>query len=195
MENRIKVGGGMIQAISDWAKNLIFLVVFAAFLELLLPSSQMQKFLRVIVGLLVMMAVLNPIVNLFEEIEAGEDIPVFKQNNPPIEYEIKQDEHMYIKIYEKELARQIKSTIKSLEGVANVDVIVHADENIKQGKVASVEIMIQEQGKGLNIKPIHIRMRDGNEKVKVDEKLEKKVLSTVAELYQIPSDIIKIQVM
>ncbi len=185
----------MIQAISEWAKNLIFLVVFATFLEMLLPSSQMQKFLRVIVGLLIMMAILNPIVNLFEDIESGQDIPVFKQDNFSAKYEIRQDEHMYIKIYEKELARQIKSTIKSLEGIQNVDVIVHADKNVKQGKVESVGIMIQQQGKGSNIKPIHIRMQENNEIEKLDEKTEKKVLHTVSELYQIPLEIIKIQVM
>ena len=55
--------------------------------------------------------------------------------------------------------------------------------------------MIQQQGKGSNIKPIHIRMQENNEIEKLDEKTEKKVLHTVSELYQIPLEIIKIQVM
>ena len=186
----------MIQAISDWAKNLIFLVIFAAFLEMLLPSSHMQKFLRVIVGMLIMMAVLNPIVHVFEHIEAGDEISVFQQKQSHIEdYSVTQDEHLYLRLYEKELARQIKSTVKALDGVQNVEVVVHADEKVKQGKVAQVIVLIQEKTNGFMIKPINIKRAEHDKQGKVDEKIQKKVLTTVAELYQLSPEIIEVQAM
>lgn len=48
-------------------RNLVFLVMMAAFLEMLLPLQGTRRFVQVIIGLFVLLAVLGPIVTLFRQ--------------------------------------------------------------------------------------------------------------------------------
>ncbi len=48
-------------------RNLVFLVMLAAFLEMLLPLQGTRRFVQVIIGLFVLLAVLGPIVTLFKQ--------------------------------------------------------------------------------------------------------------------------------
>jgi len=54
-----------METILSVVRNLVFLVLLAAFLELLLPLKDSRKFVQVILGLFVLAVVLNPIVSLF----------------------------------------------------------------------------------------------------------------------------------
>lgn len=63
----------MLDAAAAWVRQLIFLALFASFFELLLPSGALQKFVRVIVGLLIMLAVLRPAAEFFEARLGGGD--------------------------------------------------------------------------------------------------------------------------
>lgn len=47
--------------LSEWIKNLIFLMVFAAVMELLLPNNDMKKFVRLLIGLFLVAAILRPV--------------------------------------------------------------------------------------------------------------------------------------
>jgi stage III sporulation protein AF len=51
----------MIEAIGEIVRNVCILVILAAFLELLLPSGQLNGFVRLVMGLLILAAILNPI--------------------------------------------------------------------------------------------------------------------------------------
>lgn len=54
----------LIPWIKQWVGNVIVLVFLAMLLELLLPRGSMQRFVRVVMGLLVMLAVLQPVFGL-----------------------------------------------------------------------------------------------------------------------------------
>ncbi len=51
----------MIEAIGEIVRNVCILVILAAFFELLLPSGQLSGFVRLVMGLLILAAVINPI--------------------------------------------------------------------------------------------------------------------------------------
>ncbi len=51
----------MISALSDWLKHLVVLILLAVFLDMVLPSTSMQRYARTVLGLIVMLAMLAPL--------------------------------------------------------------------------------------------------------------------------------------
>ena len=50
--------------LNDWLKNVIMVVMFAAFVELILPGKSMQKYARLVLSMLILLALLRPVVEL-----------------------------------------------------------------------------------------------------------------------------------
>jgi len=56
-----------MEVIRQLVRNLAILAIMAAFLEMLLPLKGTRRFVQVIIGLFIMLAVLGPIVSLFRQ--------------------------------------------------------------------------------------------------------------------------------
>jgi stage III sporulation protein AF len=50
-----------------WIKKLILLVLLATFLELLLPTNAYQKYVRMAMGLLILLTLLTPLLEIFQK--------------------------------------------------------------------------------------------------------------------------------
>ncbi|WP_096434709.1 stage III sporulation protein AF [Alteribacter populi] len=50
----------------EWVTNIIMLILFAAILELLLPNSSLQRYVKLVVGLMVLMVMIQPILSVFK---------------------------------------------------------------------------------------------------------------------------------
>lgn len=57
----------MISFLSDWVKQLVIVVLMAGLAEMLVPRGQFKGYVQVVVGLVVLLAVLNPVVGLLEK--------------------------------------------------------------------------------------------------------------------------------
>lgn len=55
----------MISYLEAWIKNIVVILLLTSFVELLLPESELEKYTRVVLGLFIVIAILNPILNLF----------------------------------------------------------------------------------------------------------------------------------
>ena len=51
-----------MEFLSGWIREVIVLLVFIVFLELLIPRSSTENFVRVVAGLLIMVTILKPVV-------------------------------------------------------------------------------------------------------------------------------------
>lgn len=56
-----------MEILSQVVRNLVFLLLFYAFLEMLLPMKEVRKFVQVILGLFIVVTVLNPLISLVKE--------------------------------------------------------------------------------------------------------------------------------
>lgn len=56
----------MIDWLSDWLKQLILMIMLATFVDLLLPNQNMQRYVKTVLGLFILMTLLNPIFALFQ---------------------------------------------------------------------------------------------------------------------------------
>lgn len=62
--------------LSDWLKKLILLVLLAAITDLLLPNSNMQRYARLAIGLLIILTLLSPILAIFKLENLGQTISI-----------------------------------------------------------------------------------------------------------------------
>lgn len=51
----------MIGALSDWLRHLVIVILLAVFLDYALPSNAMQKYVRMVLGLVVMLTMVDPL--------------------------------------------------------------------------------------------------------------------------------------
>ncbi|MCI0183150.1 MAG: stage III sporulation protein AF [Acidibacillus sp.] len=56
----------MIGALSEWLRHLVMIILLAVFLDLILPTTSLQKYVRTVLGLVVMLTMLTPITALIE---------------------------------------------------------------------------------------------------------------------------------
>jgi stage III sporulation protein AF len=52
--------------LGDWLREIILVVLLAAFVELLLPSKSMERYARLVLSLLILLTLLSPIVSLLK---------------------------------------------------------------------------------------------------------------------------------
>jgi len=57
----------MIEAISLWLQKIILLVLIATVLDMLLPSSSIQRYVKFVMGLLILLSIISPIMGLLEK--------------------------------------------------------------------------------------------------------------------------------
>lgn len=205
----------MIHILGEWVKQITMVILFASFTELLLPNSHMQRFVKLIMGLLIMYAMLNPITEVLQafpqifshsqttETKPTEQAPL-KQNN---ELMIKKTETLTAEVYQKDLAKQVKALVLANEGILDAQVFLdlkqQAEEKNKY-KINKMTIYIQPGsdeksgdikkvarisiGKALSNTP------DGTQN-SPDSKLCEKIRKPITELFQLSESQIEIKLL
>lgn len=151
-------------ALSEWVKYIILVILFATFIEFLLPNNNMQRFIRLILGLYVMMAILNPFITFIEQPREEQSLKAFATISPEskklpnnAEKLIQERESLSVQIYKNELEKQIRALVLSAEGINDAMVIV--DFSVVEGKevkgfpsVKTITIHIQTNGATATLK-------------------------------------------
>ena len=159
-----------MQTISELVRNVTIIVIIAGFLEMMLPSSELKRFIKMVMGLFVLVSILNPIVSLLRQETAYE---VFAWQDPVQGMELnsilQQGEELSRDMTEKaevmyanSMGKQMETIVKLVKGVAWVE----ADVKVKEtgthpdyGKIERAVLVIgigeQEQS---TIEPINIRI-------------------------------------
>ncbi|MEB1806549.1 MAG: stage III sporulation protein AF [Bacillaceae bacterium] len=65
--------------LTDWLTNIIIFILLATILELLLPNSSMQRYVKMVVGLLLLVIILNPLLSIFSK-DINDILPNFSNN-------------------------------------------------------------------------------------------------------------------
>lgn len=188
----------MIETLTNWVKGLMMLVLFAAFLELILPSSNMQKFVRVIIGLLIMLAILNPVTDFLTKDFSWKAIPSFKaqtsnEMNLNLDGSKEKKEQLIYTMYKKELENQMKLTVESLHGVGSAKVVLDIrnkrdeDKNkmINHAQVF-VKPVLDKEVQPVN--KIDLKQKKNERQLELNSELKNMILHTLCELYQIPAE-------
>jgi len=195
----------LLEVVTNWVTDIIFVVLFASFLELLLPSSSMQRFVRVIMGLFIMMAILNPVIDAIHARLGSIQVPALSTNAEQSAIILnhakdtaQEREHLSSEIYKKELAKQMKIMIMALDGVADAQVVVSAnsdDHSNVSSKINKVVVYVTPGIKNTGVKVEKISIGGAaKEKNNMGGDFENKIINLIAELYQIPKEVIDIKI-
>ena len=152
--------------LTDWVTNIIVFILFAIILDMLLPSSTMQKYTKLVVGLLLIAVFITPILSIFNKNFTGDIQGKILQSstwsNPKVEnsFESKKREieetqqayileHMAVQLKteaEKELMDQsnyaiedIKITLLDKNGEMNVENIETIEVFVAENQESSSE--------------------------------------------------------
>lgn len=191
----------MFLMLTAWIKNIIFIVLFASFLELLLPNSSMQRFVRVIMGLFIMLAILGPAIDVVQRSITPLQVPTLSSGNSMVilndaQNFVQHREVIATEQYKKELAQQMQVMITALEGVADAKVVIdiYGNDQVEKGKIKSVMVYLTPgmTSKTLPVKKVTIG-GEGKVVSDVNRQLAEKVKRLLMELYQLPKAIITVQ--
>ncbi len=142
----------MISEITAWVKSIVLVVLFATFLEFLLPSSSMQRFVRVIMGLFIMLALLNPLIDILHSRWLPEKVAVFGTSSGnsseikrAVDRAVENRAQVTQDIYRRDMARQIRALVIAIDGVSEARVVVDTEDSKNQiaGAIRSVTIYVQ----------------------------------------------------
>jgi stage III sporulation protein AF len=144
--------------LKEWIRNIVVLVLFAGFMELLLPSSSMKRFLQVVVGLFVLTLLLEPVVTLMKKVEEEPsfDLPAVADNRTAEVLEKGRElaERQQMKVleeYRRNVARQVATLLElsSQDKVREVRVDVEEVPSRPDfGRLRSLKVILEHAGEG-----------------------------------------------
>jgi stage III sporulation protein AF len=198
----------MMAEISAWVKSIVMVVLFATFLEFLLPASSMQRFVRVIMGLFIMLSILNPLINVLHSQILPEPVAVF--GNPATrasEIErasqdaAKGRSQLTHEMYRKDLAKQIRALVMAVEGVAEVRVAVETNDEEGSKNIGAIKKIVLYVQPGLTstnskIKKVSIDTTNtaaADNRPELSSATRDKIQRVITELYPIREDQLTIQ--
>lgn len=108
-----------MQLLNEWIGNIVIFILVAVIMELLVPNTQLQKYVKMVVGLLLILLLLSPLLNvfstdpdkIFDSIKIEETISedFFEKNMNKQKKEIQATQSAYI---EEQMAVQMKRQVE-----------------------------------------------------------------------------------
>lgn len=187
----------MLAAVTDWVRNIVLVVLFASFLELLLPTNGMQRFVRVVMGLLILLAILTPVVDVLQssrmpEVPAlgGQGGQTADRVRSGAENVVRERDRLAQEMYKRDLARQIRAVVTAVDGVADARVAVSLaqDKEGRNGALDKVVVYVQPGLAAADRKVDKIVAGAGGEaRSELRAALRDKIARTICEIYQLPA--------
>lgn len=204
-----------MDVLRDLVRNMAVIVVLASFLELLLPTGSMRGFVRLVMGLFMILTVLNPLLSF---IKADFTFPAFiapvltSETGEAIskgEIMAKTNQELALEEYKKSLALQIKA-VAELKGsliVENVTVSLKGEDSGQPtGEIEKVTLAVIPGNRGKDsvessvapVVPVNIngekKAKDEKqqEQVSLMPKLKNQLVTTLANFYNLTPSQVKI---
>lgn len=148
----------MIAWLSEWLKQIILVILLAAFVDLLMPNNGLQRYVRTVLGLFILLTLLSPIFNLFQKsldprklMASVEELPALVRGSTvsgsanttvmkPLDTVLQEanklktvNEQQTIQLLETRLASELKISLETISQVKvkNVSVTIQSDNNGK----------------------------------------------------------------
>ena len=187
-------------ALTEIVRNVLVIVLVAGFLEMLLPEGNMKPLVRLCIGMFILIAVLNPVLNFFfneRDFQIGSWDYQPEQAEPVIDIETEGarinramlDQSQ--KVARAKLEEQINAVAVLVPGVEKVAAQVEIDEKGKmQNLMLSVSTGTEEVEPDEN-KSARVRGKSRNDD-ETRERLENKIIDLIHNLYGFEESTIKI---
>lgn len=202
-----------MEMLHSWITTLVAAVLITNFLEMLLPDNDLKKFVRVVLGIFIIVTILHPLLGLlhqninFEHImlkasgqggDGVEDVLAKGRQFKQVTGGMAQEQ------YTKGLARQVRSLALLVDGVADAKAAVQLEKKA-EGKIEIIKIGLKTKGifpaePGM-VKPVEVQVFPTSatvpkEKVlKEDQRLIRAVRETVINFYNLSADQVEVHIL
>ncbi len=140
----------MLDIIGDLVKNLIVLVILASFVELILPGNKFQPYIKLAAGIMILISILNPLLQLFSLVpDLEKEIKQMGSFNlEGYNYDREEGLEFYqesiLNEYEWRLQKQVKEIVEkhSLELVSFQAEVAEDVEEENFGEIMKIEITL-----------------------------------------------------
>ncbi|MBB3867389.1 stage III sporulation protein AF [Geobacillus sp. NFOSA3] len=197
-----------MQIVIEWVTNILIFILFATMIDLLLPSSNMQKYVKMVVGLILLLLMLSPILKLlsidpdrwFASIisEKGSQQEMMKNEIEMKKKEIQASQRAYIL---EQMAVQMKNKVDEELmkeyglSVEDVSLQTKEKENLQIPKdIETIEVVLTKQEKLGEIQPVIIDTSKPINEPNNDHQLEKEIRTFLATTWEVDENKIAVQV-
>lgn len=190
-------------ALTSWITNIIILLILAMILDMLLPNSELKKYVKLVTGLLLIVMIISPLFKLMSTdyhamVSSLSDYfeyddQLFNQSLEKKKSEIETSQHAYIleqqavlmqKEVEKELIEQFEMEITQIQLTATMN-----DAPINE-QLKNVQVFLTPQSDTLEvIKPVKIDVNDNPNEVNLNFD---RISALLSDRWEIPQSIIEI---
>ena len=196
-----------MDALNAWVKQIILIILFAVFLELLIPSNSYKKFVRVIVGLLILLAVMRPLLYFLEarsdDLTMREVAALNVDNKTDILAQTakmrNERERIACEQYRRELIKQIKVLVGTVEGVSAVtaEIVLNEGNGEKsEGRLKTVTIYVRTEPSNQQrtlvepVKQVDVpgTANGQNRNTVLDERKQAQIKRVIAEFYHLKTE-------
>lgn len=207
----------MVPFLRTWTLNIVTVVIFIAFVEMLLPNSSMKKYIKMVVGLLVILVILNPILelvngkmNIQDEIFKSSAIVERQVLSQRIDKFQNFQDQQILSVYKLKIMEHLKEKIKYEYGRQVVHGTIEIEENRGSkefGKIKKISMVISHMdakydGKSENgIKPVEkitVQVNGNQEKftsaTSNEDDLVSDIKNNISKFYDVDKDNINISV-
>ena len=108
-----------MENIKEWVITLSGIIVFGSLCEMIVPTSNFQKYIRLVIGIILVLALMSPIYSFFKtdmpnKIFTADAVATYAHNSNDVE---KYQKRKIISLYKEKLAHKILNSV--LEDMAN----------------------------------------------------------------------------
>ncbi len=192
-----------MEFLKNWIKNLVTVIIFISFIEMITPNNNLKKFVNLILGFVIMITILNPIISLLNgkaNIEEefykiantlNKEEYTFVSNN----IEFTQEEQL-MSLYKEKIKKDVISRIENKYNVNVLEVDIKLDNEKEVGNIEEIKVTILENyksPKGQEAIPI-IKIDIGDEQInkgskieedKLDENLKVAIKEDISSIYSL----------
>lgn len=122
-----------MEALKEWVRGLVLLVIVASLFEMLLPMSAMKKYVRMAMGLLIVLSVVRPVVGLLgQPVQFDPELLVSESSAVPSLSQImaqagqfrERNERLLRQEVQERLAQEARQAARGIGGIADAAVAV-----------------------------------------------------------------------
>ena len=200
---------GIIDFLKLWVRDIALIFVIVSIIEIVLPNSNMKRYIDMIIGFLVIIVIVTPFIKLLHK-DISLDREIFKNNINQAKFVYKDNldlsstqEEQVKKMYFDKIEGEIRNLVYEATQyrVDKINVSIYEDE-FKYGKIKSIELIIKEEEQ--NAKESEEIITVGNiDKISIGEERQisrtidkvegsEDIKNTISKNYDIPKENIKI---
>ncbi len=193
----------------DWAKNIVYYILFVKVLVSLMPSGKMSKYFKLFSGVLLIMILIQPLLQLksFDEkmftsiLKTEMNVDAYNLKKQATTYEQLNNE-LALKLYIKNTKERIRSIVEE-SGVDLTAVSLKVNEDASSdrfGEIIEMHLILRKKSSGTKsmplVLPIEVNLQEDAQLPKSSEDIliEKKLKSDLLDFYNVSYDNIHISI-